>query len=176
MATRIFSRISELEDLLGLSVIRLRSAAALVADYLAFHDVTFYMPVAGVYVWARVGGDGSTWAEEAELMANSASAGIMIGAGADYMEAEPGWFRVSFALPPPSLLEGLRRIENWRRWEKSWRPGFGETQRGRNPISIWQRAANTIQWACRPVSGRRRGLLGERHKHAQKHTGHFSEE
>ncbi len=82
----------------------------------------FTGPSRGVYVWARLGGEKATWEEEAEIMANCSSAGILIGAGADYTEAEPGWFRVSFALPRPTLLEGLHRIERSMGWGKTWGP------------------------------------------------------
>lgn len=120
IATRLLSNLSELESLVELSKCRLRSAAALVVDFLILHRIPFYKPAAGVYIWAKLGKDGSTWEDEGALTSKFAAEGVFVGTGADYSNADPGWFRLSFAIPQEELIEGLQRIEKALNYDAGW--------------------------------------------------------
>lgn len=96
----------------------LQRSAKLISDFLAFHQIPFVPPAAGVYVWARLGwrsssrpGDEPSWDEEARLNDRFEAAGVSVGAGQGYCASEPGWFRITFAIPREELVAGLRRIE-----------------------------------------------------------------
>lgn len=90
--------------------------------FLEFHDLPFYQPAAGLYVWARLGPAGCIWEDEARLLAAFAAAGVFVGAGGEYSNAEPGWFRLTFAIPRDELMEALRRIERALGVVKHWQP------------------------------------------------------
>jgi aspartate/methionine/tyrosine aminotransferase len=71
-----------------------------------------------VYIWARLGcrsfsrlDDEPSWEDEAALNDRFEAVGVSVGAGQGYCASEPGWFRITFALPEEELMEGLRRIE-----------------------------------------------------------------
>ncbi|KAF7154855.1 hypothetical protein CNMCM5623_003113 [Aspergillus felis] len=96
----------------------LQRSAKLVRDFLAFHQIPFVPPAAGVYIWARLGcgsaswpGCEPSWEDEARLNDGFEAAGVSVGAGQGYCASEPGWFRITFALPRNELVEGLQRIE-----------------------------------------------------------------
>ncbi|EAW16184.1 aminotransferase gliI [Aspergillus fischeri NRRL 181] len=96
----------------------LQRSAKLISDFLAFHQIPFVPPAAGVYLWARLGcrsssrpGDEPSWDDEARVNDRFEAAGMSVGAGQGYCASEPGWFRITFAIPREELVEGLRRIE-----------------------------------------------------------------
>ncbi|PKX95390.1 aminotransferase gliI [Aspergillus novofumigatus IBT 16806] len=93
----------------------LQRSTKLISDFLAFHQIPFVPPAAGVYIWARLGrsvaGDEPSWDDEARLNDRFEAAGVSVGAGQGYCASEPGWFRITFAIPREELVEGLRRIE-----------------------------------------------------------------
>ena len=107
----LFSNHIQLEQTIQRNIRRLHSAATVVIDFMHQHSIPFYRPVAGVYVWARLGGSSATDQSAAELQKRFVDVGVRVGPGSEYGEQECGWFRVTFALPRPQLLEGLRRIE-----------------------------------------------------------------
>ena len=89
----------------------LRMSALFVGEFLTFHDIPFYRPVAGVFVFARLGGRSATKDSDAALWKRISAAGAAVAYGAAFHEKEPGWFRITIALPKKKLVEGLRRIE-----------------------------------------------------------------
>ncbi|GAQ03190.1 probable inactive 1-aminocyclopropane-1-carboxylate synthase-like protein 2 [Aspergillus lentulus] len=96
----------------------LQRSAKLISDFLAFHRIPFVPPAAGVYIWARLGCRSSSvtcdeprWEDEARLNDRFEAAGVSVGAGQGYCASEPGWFRITFAIPREELVEGLRRVE-----------------------------------------------------------------
>nr|ABV48733.1 aminotransferase [Penicillium lilacinoechinulatum] len=109
-----------LDMILANSRSNLRQSSQIIIDFLSFHEIPFYTPVAGVYIWARLGHLVNTWEEEADLNNKMEAAGVSVGAGRGYNEAQPGWFRITFALPEKELLEGLRRIEAAIGCDRKW--------------------------------------------------------
>ncbi|KAK7928161.1 PLP-dependent transferase [Apiospora marii] len=102
----------------------LRKSADYATGFLAFHQVPFYRPVAGVFVWARLGGRDATEASDLALWGKTSAAGAALAYGAAFHEKERGWFRITFALPRDDLVEGLRRIET----------GMGKKRRYEAPL------------------------------------------
>ncbi|EPS28676.1 hypothetical protein PDE_03622 [Penicillium oxalicum 114-2] len=119
----LFSNLQTVENLLERNKSRLRKAAEIVEDFLSFHQVSFYSPVAGCVIWARIGGELATTDTDAELSKKLTAAGVAVGAGSRFMSEEPGWFRITFALPRKNLIDGLRRIENGMEAKRQWIPG-----------------------------------------------------
>ncbi|KGO40682.1 Pyridoxal phosphate-dependent transferase, major region, subdomain 2 [Penicillium expansum] len=101
-----------LDQIFENSRLQLWRASRIAVEFLSFHKIPFYPPIAGVYIWARLGYLEDTWAGEADLNDKIEAAGVSVGAGRGYNEVQPGWFRITFALPETELLEGLRRIED----------------------------------------------------------------
>ncbi|KAF4542001.1 PLP-dependent transferase [Lasiodiplodia theobromae] len=122
VATRLLGDLPEVQRLVDVNRSRLRTAATLAVRFLDFHDLPFYQPAAGLYVWARLGPPGCSWEDEARLLAEFAAAGVFVGAGGEYSSPEPGWFRLTFAIPRDELVEALRRIERVLGVVKHWRP------------------------------------------------------
>ncbi|KAF5532062.1 aminotransferase [Fusarium napiforme] len=122
IASSLFSDLLVLEHILVRNRMLLRSAAELVGDFLSFHRFAFYRPVAGVFIWTRLGGETATEASDAELMEGFASAKVSVASGVPFHSRDRGWFRITFALPREQLLEGLRRIERAMALEHTWRP------------------------------------------------------
>ncbi|PTB75341.1 PLP-dependent transferase [Trichoderma longibrachiatum ATCC 18648] len=118
MVTPMFSDTAGLERLVNLNTQRLRTAAQMAIRFAEFHGLSYYKPVAGLYVWLRLSDDCSTFDEEEALVQRCSQRGVFVGSGADYSEPQPGWFRLTFALPEEKLLEGLRRIEEAMGYEK----------------------------------------------------------
>jgi gliotoxin/aspirochlorine biosynthesis aminotransferase len=122
MATAILSDHAQVSGLVRTNTLWLRKAALLVMDFLSFHNITFSRPVGGLYIWVKLGGEHATWEQEARLYESCASAGVAIGCGIDYRADEAGWFRLSIALPQPTLFEALRRIEEGMGLKDAWQP------------------------------------------------------
>jgi aspartate/methionine/tyrosine aminotransferase len=118
----LFSNLQTLENILDRSKSRLRIAAEMVGNFLSFHHIAFYSPVAGCFMWARVGGELATKETDAELLEKCAAAGVAVAAGSKFNGGEPGWFRLTFALPRKNLIEGLCRIEIAMEVKRHWIP------------------------------------------------------
>lgn len=111
MITPMLSNMPELEMLLNLNTKRLRRAAQITIQFAEFHGLTYYKPVAGLYIWLRLPVECKTFDEEEALVQRCSELGVFVGSGSDYAEPQPGWFRLTFAIPEEKLLEGLRRVE-----------------------------------------------------------------
>ncbi|CAI7658003.1 unnamed protein product [Penicillium manginii] len=119
-ALAVLNRFKVVEDLLSDNKPRLRKATEIVEDFLSFHHILFYSPVAGCVMWARIGGELATKETDAELVERFGAAGVAVGAGSRFKSEEPGWFRITFALPRNTLIEGLRRIEIGMEVKRPW--------------------------------------------------------
>lgn len=111
MTFPILSNISTVTNLMILNRKRLRRAAQIAIQFAEFHGLTYYTPVAGLYIWIRLTAACNTFDEEEILVQKCSRLGVYVGSGADYSEQQPGWFRLTFAIPEDKLLKGLRRIE-----------------------------------------------------------------
>ncbi|KAL7942001.1 PLP-dependent transferase [Trichoderma barbatum] len=111
MISPMLSNTPEVEKLMELSKKRLRRTAQIALHFAEFHGMEYYKPVAGLYIWVRLSAQCVNFEEEEALVQRCSQLGVFVGSGADYAEPEPGWFRLTFAIPEEKLLEGLRRIE-----------------------------------------------------------------
>ena len=111
MVAPILQDIPKLAKLVALNINRLRKAAEIAIQFAEFHGLTYYKPVAGLYIWVRLSKDCETFDQEEVIVQQCAKHGVLVGSGADYSEIQAGWFRLTFALPWDDFLEGLRRVE-----------------------------------------------------------------
>ncbi|KAF4982154.1 hypothetical protein FZEAL_2177 [Fusarium zealandicum] len=118
----LFSDLLVLEHILIRNRMLLRNAAELVEDFLCFHQFSFYRPVAGVFIWTCLGGGSASRDSDDAMMRSFASARVAVASGVPFHAKDPGWFRITFALPRKDLIEGLRRIELAMGTKRVWRP------------------------------------------------------
>ncbi|KAL7952876.1 PLP-dependent transferase [Trichoderma compactum] len=111
MISPMLSNTSEIGKIVDLNIKRLCRAAQIAIQFAEFHQLEYYKPVAGLYIWLRLSADCATFDDEEALVQRCSQLGVYVGSGADYTEPQPGWFRLTFAIPEDKLLEGLRRIE-----------------------------------------------------------------
>jgi bifunctional pyridoxal-dependent enzyme with beta-cystathionase and maltose regulon repressor activities len=50
--------------------------------------------------------------EERKLAWKMVEAGVWLGTGESFQSEEPGWFRITFALPEGEMALGIRRLRN----------------------------------------------------------------
>ncbi|KAI0867138.1 pyridoxal phosphate-dependent transferase [Xylaria cubensis] len=118
----LFSDLLALESIFAKNKLDLRRAAEYVGDFLAFHNVSFYRPTAGCFLWARLGGSSATKESDAAMWQKFASAGVALAIGGAFSETERGWFRITYALPQEDLEKGVRRIETAMGVKEKWQP------------------------------------------------------
>lgn len=79
--------------------------------FLKFHGIHYIPAYAGLYVWVKLSGSITTWEEESALWEKLSEHGVAVSSGKSYHASEPGWFRITFSVPPDLLTQGLSRIE-----------------------------------------------------------------
>jgi DNA-binding transcriptional MocR family regulator len=136
MIAPILSNIPALTNLLDLNTKRLRRAARIVIQFAEFHGLTYYRPVAGLYIWIRLSVECSNFDEEELLVQKCSRLGVFVGSGADYSEPQPGWFRLTFAIPEEKLFGGLQRIEE----------AMGYKERFENRLEVESLATMLAKW------------------------------
>lgn len=80
-------------------------------QFLVHRNIEFVPAYAGVYVFARLSPYNDIYWEQV-LVQEMKIQGICLASGTNYHLEQPGWFRISYALPPNTVAEGLRRLEN----------------------------------------------------------------
>lgn len=123
----LFSDLLVTEHWLVRSRMLLRTSADYVGQFMTFHNIPFYRPVAGVFVFARLGGRSATKDSDAALWRRLSAAGVALAYGAALHEEELGWFRLTFAIPKEQMIEGLRRIEIGLRTKRKYQPENDES-------------------------------------------------
>lgn len=118
----LFSDLLVTEHWLVRSRMLLRTSAEYVGDFMNFHNIPFYRPVAGVFVFARLGGHSATKDSDAALWKQLSAAGVALAYGAALHNEELGWFRLTFAIPKEQMFEGLRRIETGLKAKRRYQP------------------------------------------------------
>ncbi|KAK1243184.1 hypothetical protein MKX07_003812 [Trichoderma sp. CBMAI-0711] len=89
MVTPMLSDIARLEQLVSLNTERLRTAARIAIQFAEFHGLSYYKPVAGLYIWLRLSEDCGTFDDEEVLVQKCSQHGVFVGSGADYSEPQP---------------------------------------------------------------------------------------
>lgn len=126
MTQALFSDLGATATWLSKSRSLLREAADYVSGFCQFHGISFYRPVAGVFIFARLGGKNATLDSDMAVWSKIASAGAAVAYGAGFHEKESGWFRITFALKKKDMVEGFKRIEK----------GIGATKKYKGPDSF----------------------------------------
>lgn len=90
---------------------RLSTSYAILSDFFASWNIRFVSASAGLYIWAKLDEGVCTWEAEETLWKNLNRNGVGVSAGHSYHAAEPGWFRITFAMPEGVLRKALQRIE-----------------------------------------------------------------
>ncbi|KAI1345567.1 pyridoxal phosphate-dependent transferase [Xylaria sp. FL0043] len=122
MGLALFSDLLALETIITRNKMELRNAAEYVGNFLTFHNISFYRPTAGCFLWARLGGSSATKESDAALWQKFASAGVALAIGGAFNETEHGWFRITYALPEDDLHKGVRRVEAALGTQRKWQP------------------------------------------------------
>jgi len=122
VATALLSDVEELDGILSQNRMGLAQSASFVTGFLTHHGVDFVRPSAGVFIWARLGGASCTWEAEKELSHKLQVHGVSVGAGSGYCATEPGWFRITFAVPAESMAHAVRSVEAALGLTSHWQP------------------------------------------------------
>lgn len=138
MVAPLLRNTSHLKMLVDLNIKRTRNAAQLAVQFAEFHNLTYYEPVAGIYIWLRLSQDCHTANEEEAIVQRCAKQGAFVGSGSDYSEAQAGWFRLTIALPDDIFLEALRRIETALEYNKSFQPQLEGTDEKLGFSLVWR--------------------------------------
>ncbi|CAH0047600.1 unnamed protein product [Clonostachys solani] len=139
MVAPILQDTSQLSALVSLNIQRMQSAARLAVQFAEFHNLAYYEPVAGVYVWLRLSNSCNTDDEEEAIVQRCAKQGVFVGSGSDYCEGQAGWFRLTFALSTDKFVQGLRLIETAMDYEDKFDFGSVESSMGNFVSHIWRR-------------------------------------
>lgn len=158
MGLGLFSDLLKLEAIFARNKMDLRGAAEYVGDFLAFHNVSFYRPAAGCFLWARLGGVQATQESDAALWQRFASAGVALAIGRAFNETERGWFRITYALPQEDLEKGVRRIETALGVREKWQPLQRSAllvipQGGRSPLVRPKKGPKSLALALKWIMG-----------------------
>ena len=104
---------SEVPKLLQLNSERLGKAYAALTRVLQKHKIHYVPACQGLYLFARISPDATSWDEESVAIAKFRDAGVLISGGRGYHgpESEKGWARIGFAIEQQSMEEALRRID-----------------------------------------------------------------
>ncbi|OQE22438.1 hypothetical protein PENSTE_c010G05181 [Penicillium steckii] len=101
-------------SLIALNRRRLSAAYSIITTWLRLNEFRYIPVSAGVFIFAKLGRDITTWDEEAQLVKLCKEAGVVVSAGRNYhgIESEKGWIRLTFAVEAEVLQEGLTRLSN----------------------------------------------------------------
>ncbi|KAK7229882.1 hypothetical protein V2G26_002052 [Clonostachys chloroleuca] len=139
MVAPILRNTSQLSALVSLNIQRMQSAARLAVQFAEFHNLTYYEPVAGVYIWLRLSNSCKTDEEEEGIVQRCAKQGVFVGSGSDYCEGQAGWFRLTFTLSTDKFIQGLRLIETAMEYEDRFDFGLVESSMGYFVSHLWRR-------------------------------------
>jgi DNA-binding transcriptional MocR family regulator len=91
---------------------RLGRLYEILTSCLRTHGLEYFPASAGLFVFARLAPDVTSWEEEADMVRRLREAGVIVGPGRVYYTAEgdKGWVRLTFALPEDRLRQGLQGL------------------------------------------------------------------
>lgn len=112
IATTGLLKSSNLRNLIHLNKRRLKEAHRNITAFLESHGIHYIPATAGPFVFAKLPRYVSSLAEEQQLVEIFASEGVIVSPGTNYAwsQNEFGWIRITFALQPSVLEEGLKRL------------------------------------------------------------------
>ncbi|KAI9878492.1 MAG: hypothetical protein M1830_000724 [Pleopsidium flavum] len=89
---------------------RLKRAYKMIQKFLIDRRIPFLPAEAGMFVFARFCSSDEPSSEQ-DFQQQMKKHGVVLASGTSYHMNQPGWFRISYALPPSVVAEGLLRID-----------------------------------------------------------------
>ena len=106
----LLSDSSATDKFINLNRKRLACAYETMAAFLRGRHIQYVPACAGIYIWVKLSKKVQSWDQEAELTKLLAEKQVAVSAGKSYAAREPGWYRLSFAIEPEKMQEGLKRL------------------------------------------------------------------
>lgn len=99
--------------MLKVTVDRFSNSYQVVASFLKRMNLPYVPCNAGPCILANIAPHAQSWENEKAMIARLKDAGVLVSPGRSYHmpESAKGWARITFALPPAIVEEGLKRIE-----------------------------------------------------------------
>lgn len=112
IATTGLLNCSELDQLISLNRQRLREAHEKITAFFKANGIHYLPATAGPFIFAKLPGNISTLVEEQRAVDAISSKGLTVSPGTNYAwsKREFGWVRVTFAVEPSVLDQGLERL------------------------------------------------------------------
>ena len=94
---------------------RLARACGFLTHLLQRYSIPYLPSYAGLYLFAKLAPDATTWEDEARMIQEMRASGLSVSGGKAYHagEDEKGWARITFALEETRFLEALNRLESY---------------------------------------------------------------
>ncbi|KAK7516254.1 pyridoxal phosphate-dependent transferase [Phyllosticta citriasiana] len=108
--TALLSDPAVTDSFIALNKTRLAVAYETIAKFFRTRRIQYVPANAGIFVWAKLSDKVETWEQEADLSKVLAEKQVAVSSGKGYAAAAPGWYRLSFAMEPEDLREGLERL------------------------------------------------------------------
>ena len=105
---------SKLPELIALNSARLGKAYTALTEVLRRHNVPYIPGNAGIYVFAKIARNATSWEDEAAAVQRFREGGVLVSSGKGYHgpESEKGWARIGFAVEESAMTEALKRIDS----------------------------------------------------------------
>ena len=103
----------ELPKLIQLNAQRLLQAYVSLTDVLKKHMVRYVPACQGLYLFAKIAPEATSWEDESAAIEKYKDAGVLISGGRGYHgpESEKGWARIGFAVEERQMKEAVLRID-----------------------------------------------------------------
>lgn len=103
---------AKLESLILLNRERLSKAYLTLVSFFKEHHIPYIPCNAGLYIYARMAPNATSWEDESQLAMELKEAGVLVSPGRSYHnpDSEKGWMRVGFAVEPSNLVEAIHRM------------------------------------------------------------------
>jgi aspartate/methionine/tyrosine aminotransferase len=112
IATTGLLNYSELDQLIRLNRQRLKKALGKITAFFKTNGIHYLPATAGPFIFAKLPGNISSLEEEQRAVDAISSTGLTVSPGTNYAwsKREFGWVRITFAVEPIVLDEGLKRL------------------------------------------------------------------
>lgn len=103
----------KLPQLLALSSRRLGNFYETLVSFLSANGIRYFPATAGLFVFARLAPNATSWEDEMEMVRHLREAGVVVGLGRAYHtgEEQKGWVRLTFALKEDDLRAAMEALE-----------------------------------------------------------------
>jgi gliotoxin/aspirochlorine biosynthesis aminotransferase len=99
-----------LPSLIKLNSQRLSESYTLITTFFKERNIEWLPCNATPFVLAKIVPKAKTWEEEVEVIEELKGVGMLVGDGRRYHVQEPGWARITFAVPREVLVDALEKL------------------------------------------------------------------